>query len=207
MGCIRPVITKTDPMKKYLLPAIFVLSLAINACFIGMKVINKQRENRLHSLFRIKPVPYAEGLESLRRKLAKEAPQVLKAHDYAFISTWDTLAATSGRLQYLLHLDSLFATPAYAAMDKLLLSEMLQSDIETYMQNNGIRLQSFIPISDADDFISSAYTLRQPKARLKSHPMHAILNKTGELLYFNIRISGIEENDSTLYHIHQIITP
>lgn len=194
-------------MKKHLLPALFILSLAVNAFFVGMKLINKQRQNRLNSIIHIKPVPYAEGLESLRRKLAKEAPLVLKEHDYAFICTWDTLTATPGRLEYLLHLDSLFATPPYAAMDKLLLSEMPQSDIETYMRANGIRFQSFIPVSGADDFISSAYTLRQPKARQKRHPMHAILHKTGELLYFNTRISGIEENDSTLYHIHQIVTP
>ncbi len=192
-------------MKKYILPTLLVLSLAINACFIGMKIVGRQRAHILNSLYDIKPVPYEVGINSLFRKLEKEAPRILKDHDRAFIYTWDTLTLTDAKLRHISYLDSLFATAEYAAMDKLLLSEMPEEAVRAYMDKNRIRFRSFIPISDADEFISSVFTLK--KAKVKSRPMQAIITKKGELLYYKVKLSGIEEKDSTLYHIHQIITP
>ncbi len=192
-------------MKKYMLPGLFALSLVINACFIGMKIIGKQHAAILNSLYDIKPVPYEAGINSLFRKLEKDAPQILKEHDLAFIYTWDTLTTTDSKLRHMLYLDSLFATADYAAMDKLLLSEMPEEAIETYMDHNQIRFRSFTLVSDADEFISSVFTLK--KAKVKSRPMQVIINKKGELLYYKVKLSGIEAKDSTLYHLHQIINP
>jgi|GEM_PF-5273541 len=192
-------------MKKYLLPIVFVLSLAINAFFIGGHFLGKQRTDVIHSLYDIKPVSYDAGIKSLFGKLEEQAPQVLKERNYAFIYTWDTLILSDSRLRHIFYLDSLFATPAYAAMDKLLLSELPQDAIETYIQDHRIRFKSFTIISNADDFISAVFTLK--KAKAKSRPMQAIINRQGRLLHYKAKLSGIEKKDSTLYYIQQIARP
>lgn len=190
-------------MKKYILPTLFVISLAINAYFIGMRIMDKQQMDLRHSLYDIKLVPYDAGVKSLFGKLRKEAPQILKDHDFVFIQTWDTIITQGPRLAYTLRLDSLFAGKEYAAMGKLLLSEMPETDIRTFMKNHHIRLRSFTAISDANEFISSVFTFK--KAKAKSHPMQVLINKKGEILYCNIKVSGIEEKDSTISNIHHII--
>lgn len=192
-------------MKKILFFTIIILSLGINAFFVVRKAISEKRKDALFALFDIKNIPYEEGLHSLFQKLNQHAPGILKNNEYLFIQTFDTITTKGSRTNYMTALDSILSDKRYSGIDKVLVSEMPIEDLRAFMSNHNLSLRSFKMIPDADDFISSVFILK--KAKSKSHPMQLIINKKGEIFYYNARVSGIEAHDSTLYYLDKFITP
>ncbi len=180
---------------KHLLKIIFLLSLFINIYFIFIKITLYKAKQNFTVPFLIKDVSKKDGVDFLMNRIRKENPKLLPKK-YYLINIWDIMCAPC--IKEIPILDSLAYNIQRKDIGYIFLTENGNKIIFDLIKRKKIKVDNFVFMNDANDYISSV--LKEKNVKNKSYPIQLIINKNGEIKYFD---GGVikTSNDTTLINI------
>ncbi len=172
---------------------LFLVSLTINIVYLYFSIEQKKHQNEFRSLFEIKDISYGDGLSSLHKRLKNVGNQ----KSYHLIHIWDTfLTDPNKEIPYLSQLDGFFKYNPSKPVDCILMSAMCDKSIAGFLDPRNIKFRNAIQLNDMDDYISGVCNKKNYKT--KKRAVNLLINKQGDILYYNDKIKGPLDQDTLL---------